>query len=197
MGLLDTLLGKKKLKGASLDRLFALSTRSVTLEVELGLRPAGAGRGRLQAALGGRVRAGRERDPGAARGRWRATPAPRCRRQSDTYGYSGWSSATPTSRTSSPAVTSSARSSRRAASASSSSRPSSASTAREPVYLIYGYKRGAFWPFVPTGEDQKRDNAEELRLKNELEKELPIEAGPHPLAGPLRRAAVRARRLAL
>ena len=44
-----------------------------------------------------------------------------------------------------------------------------------PVYLIYGYKRATFWPFVPTGEDQKRDNAEELRLKNELEKELPIE----------------------
>ena len=44
-----------------------------------------------------------------------------------------------------------------------------------PVYWIYGYKRGAFWPFVPTGEDQKRDNAEELELKAKLEPELPIE----------------------
>jgi hypothetical protein len=44
-----------------------------------------------------------------------------------------------------------------------------------PVYLIYGYKRGTFWPFVPTGEEQERDNAEELRLKNVLESELPIE----------------------
>ena len=35
------------------------------------------------------------------------------------------------------------------------------------MYLIYGFKRGAFWPFVPTGEGQERDNAEELRLKNE------------------------------
>ena len=43
------------------------------------------------------------------------------------------------------------------------------------IDIIYGYKRGAFWPFVPTGEDQQRDNAEEKRLKNELEKELPIE----------------------
>ena len=41
--------------------------------------------------------------------------------------------------------------------------------------LIYGFKRGTFWPFVPTGEDQERDNAEELRLKSELEKELPVE----------------------
>ena len=44
-----------------------------------------------------------------------------------------------------------------------------------PVYFIYGYKRGAFWPFVPTGEDQERDNALELKLKAELERELPIE----------------------
>jgi hypothetical protein len=44
-----------------------------------------------------------------------------------------------------------------------------------PTYLVYGYKTGTFWPFIPTGEDQKRDNAAELRLKNELEGELPIE----------------------
>jgi PspA associated protein B len=43
-----------------------------------------------------------------------------------------------------------------------------------PVYLVYGYKRGAFWPFVPTGE-RERDNAEELELKAKLEEELPIE----------------------
>jgi hypothetical protein len=44
-----------------------------------------------------------------------------------------------------------------------------------PVYWIYGYKRGAFWPFVPTGEGQERDNAEELELKARLGAELPIE----------------------
>ena len=44
-----------------------------------------------------------------------------------------------------------------------------------PVYWIYGYKRGAFWPFVPTGKEQERDNAEELELKAKLERELPIE----------------------
>ena len=43
------------------------------------------------------------------------------------------------------------------------------------VYVVYGYKTGTFWPFIPTGEGQNRDNAEELRLKNELEGELPIE----------------------
>ena len=42
------------------------------------------------------------------------------------------------------------------------------------VLWIYGYKRGAFWPFVPVGE-RDRDNAEELELKAKMEKELPIE----------------------
>jgi hypothetical protein len=44
-----------------------------------------------------------------------------------------------------------------------------------PVYWIYGYKRGAFWPFVPTGQEQERDNAQELDLKAKLDGELPIE----------------------
>ena len=43
------------------------------------------------------------------------------------------------------------------------------------VYWIYGFKRGTFWPFVPTGMEQERDNAEELQLKAKLEQELPIE----------------------
>ncbi|HEU5216391.1 MAG TPA: hypothetical protein VFU30_12715 [Gaiellaceae bacterium] len=44
-----------------------------------------------------------------------------------------------------------------------------------PVYWIYGFKTGTWWPFVPTGEKQSRDNAQELELKAKLEKELPIE----------------------
>jgi hypothetical protein len=47
--------------------------------------------------------------------------------------------------------------------------------AKHPVYFVYGYKRGAFWPFVPTGKEKERDNAMELELKAKLEQELPIE----------------------
>ena len=43
------------------------------------------------------------------------------------------------------------------------------------VYWIYGFKTGTWWPFVPTGEKQERDNARELELKAKLEQELPIE----------------------
>ena len=44
-----------------------------------------------------------------------------------------------------------------------------------PVYWIYGFKTGTWWPFVPTGEKQERDNAQELQLKAKLEPELPVE----------------------
>jgi hypothetical protein len=43
-----------------------------------------------------------------------------------------------------------------------------------PVYWIYQYKRGAFYPFVPTG-GHNRDNAEEFREASIAEKELPVE----------------------
>jgi len=43
------------------------------------------------------------------------------------------------------------------------------------VYLIYNFKRGAFYPFVPAGE-KSRDTERELRLKAQIGSELPIEA---------------------
>jgi hypothetical protein len=44
------------------------------------------------------------------------------------------------------------------------------------VYWIYNYKRGSFYPFVPAGGEQQRDNERELRLKAQIGAELPIEA---------------------
>jgi hypothetical protein len=44
------------------------------------------------------------------------------------------------------------------------------------VYWIYNYKRGSFYPFVPAAGEQQRDNERELRLKAQIGAELPIEA---------------------
>jgi len=41
VGLGNVLFGRKKLKGANLDKLFALSTAAITLETEGNLKPAG------------------------------------------------------------------------------------------------------------------------------------------------------------
>ncbi len=43
------------------------------------------------------------------------------------------------------------------------------------VYWIYNYKRGAFYPFVPAAGDKARDNERELRLRAQLGGELPVE----------------------
>ena len=44
-----------------------------------------------------------------------------------------------------------------------------------PLYWIYNYKRGSFYPFAPAGSAQKRDNERELVVKAQMANELPIE----------------------
>ena len=46
----------------------------------------------------------------------------------------------------------------------------------KPVYWIYNYKRGTFYPFVPAGGEQRRDSERELRLQAQIGAELPVEA---------------------
>ena len=44
-----------------------------------------------------------------------------------------------------------------------------------PLYWIYNYKRGTFYPFAPAGGAQQRDSERELRLKAQVGAELPVE----------------------
>jgi hypothetical protein len=44
----------------------------------------------------------------------------------------------------------------------------------KPLYFIYNFKRGSYYPFVPTG-DKSRDTEHELRLKAQIGPELPME----------------------
>ncbi|HVP02711.1 MAG TPA: hypothetical protein VMT10_09085 [Solirubrobacteraceae bacterium] len=47
-----------------------------------------------------------------------------------------------------------------------------------PLYFIYNFKRGAWYPFAPTGETpdaQERSTEQELRLRAIVAAELPIE----------------------
>jgi PspA associated protein B len=45
---------------------------------------------------------------------------------------------------------------------------------KRPLYWIYNYKRGSFYPFAPVGEGQ-RDNERELVAKAQVGNELPVE----------------------
>lgn len=48
-----------------------------------------------------------------------------------------------------------------------------------PLAMVYLYKRGTFYPFAPSGDvatTQQRDNVLELRVRDLLDGELPLEA---------------------
>ena len=44
-----------------------------------------------------------------------------------------------------------------------------------PVYWIYNYKRGFFYPFAPVGSGQQRNTEREFVLKAQVGTELPVE----------------------
>jgi len=44
-----------------------------------------------------------------------------------------------------------------------------------PLYFIYNFKRGTYYPFVPAPGDKQRDGERELRLKAQVGAELPFE----------------------
>ena len=175
MGLTDVLFGRKKLKDASGERIFALSTARITLESELGLRPSGAAALCFKPLSAGEfVRAENEMQElldVAAR-----ESASRIERSSDSYGYE-WLVVRDQDFedlvTTVHLVTSELQS--RGFGPQLLAAVFRFDGRGRPVYWIYGYKRGAFWPFIPKGEGQERDNAGELELKAKLERELPIE----------------------
>jgi hypothetical protein len=45
---------------------------------------------------------------------------------------------------------------------------------QKPVYWIYNFKQGRFYPFIPVA-GKKRDSAAEFRIRSVMERELPIE----------------------
>jgi hypothetical protein len=46
---------------------------------------------------------------------------------------------------------------------------------RRPLYWIYNYKRGSFYPFVPAPGEQQRDSERELVLRAQIGRDLPVE----------------------
>lgn len=176
MALTDILFGRKRLKGAKLDKLFALSTARVTLEAELGLRPVGVAAVVFK-PLSASEFARAEQEIDELLGVAAQTSGSEVRRRQDSFGYQ-W--LVVKDRDFEDLVTSVHLVSSELAARGFGEQLLAALFAFEgrerPTNLIYGYKRGAFWPFVPTGKGQERDNAAELRLRTELEGELPIEA---------------------
>jgi len=174
LGLRDVLFGKKKLEEPHDDRLFALTTAAVTLDTELGLKTAGVGAIAFKPQSSGEFRSAFDDidklvDAVAAQGESTVE------RKTDEYGYD-WiivhddqlEDLVGAAHTLASEMTAQGFGSQLLGAAFRFE------GGEHPVYWIYGFKRGTFWPFVPVG-DQKRDNATELELKAKLENELPIE----------------------
>ena len=177
MGFTDVLFGRKKLKSPAGERLFALSTARVTLDAELGLKTAGAGGIVFKPLSAGEfVRA--ENDLQAVLDGVAGEYGSRLERKSDDFGYE-WIVVRDAELE--DQVTTVHAVAQGLQEAGFGGQLLAAAFKFEPkfgdgpdVYWIYGFKRGAFWPFVPKGE-KERDNAEELELKAKLENELPVE----------------------
>jgi hypothetical protein len=178
MGLFDVLRGKRALKKpAPTDRVFAMSTAQVTLELELGLQ--GSGRAAIvfqplaTADFEGIVRDMEEvvRSAGSDTGTT-------IERRDDEFGYrwmvlvdSDFEDLVVGINAVSTALEAGGYGDRILCAVFAFR-----DAEGKPVYWIYNYKRGAFYPFVPAPGAQQRDSERELRLKAQIGNELPIEA---------------------
>jgi hypothetical protein len=166
--------GRKKLAEPKEDKLFALTTAAVTLDTELGLKTAGVAAVAFKPQSSGEFRSAFD-DVDKLIEAVAQSCGSTVERKSDEYGFDWIIVRDPDLEDLVTTVHALAGE----MTAQGFGAQLLAATFRfdggeHPAYWIYGFKRGAFWPFVPI-EDQKRDNALELELKAKLEGELPIE----------------------
>jgi hypothetical protein len=177
LGLRDVLLGRKKLKDPARERLFAISTARITLETELDLKPSGsAGVCFKSLSAGEFVRAENElqqlldavaNESGA-----------KVDRKSDEMGFEWLVVHDPDFEdivATTHLIAQELQDRGFGGQLLAAVFPFEGKFKEGRAYWIYGFKQGSFWPFVPTGKGQERDNAEELELKAKLETELPVE----------------------
>jgi hypothetical protein len=177
VGLRDVLFGRKKLKDPARERLFAISTARITLETELDLKPSGsAGVCFKSLSAGEFVRA--ENELQQLLDAVASESGSKVDRKSDEMGFEwlvvhdqDFEDLVTTSHLVAQELDERGFGGQLLAAVF----PFEGKFKEGRAYWIYGFKQGAFWPFVPTGKGQERDNAEELELKAKLENELPIE----------------------
>jgi len=180
VGLRDILTGRHEVKGPAPDRLFAISTAYITLESEHQITPAGSAAIVFQAlATSGFEETMREMEEvvtatGGESGTKVST-------QDDSYGYR-WMVLR--NAEGSPSVEDLAV----GINAVSGSIETGGHGERllcavfafrdahgAPIYFIYNYKRGFWYPFVPAPGAQERSVERELQIKAQMASELPIE----------------------
>ena len=174
MPLGDILFGRKKLKDPARDRIFALTTAAVTLDVSCGLKPAGVAALVYKPLSAGEF-AQADTDAEQLVQSVAASSGSTLERKTDSFGFQWLIVHDPDLEDQVTAVYALAN---ELTTHGFGGQLLAAAFRFEggdhPAYWIYGFKTGTFWPFVPTG-GQERDNPRELQLKSQLERELPVE----------------------
>ena len=176
MGFLDILRGKKTLRQPTDDRLFAMSTAVVKLETELNINPVGTAAIVFQ-PLGTADFDAIVKDMEEVLGATGSETGTTISRKDDSFGYRWMVLADDEFEdlvVGLNAVSSALRDGGYGDRILAALFPFKESSGRS-IHWIYNFKRATFYPFVPAPGDKARDNEAELRLKAQMERELPIE----------------------
>jgi hypothetical protein len=177
MGLFEILTGKRKMKAPAPDRLFAMSTAAVTLEMTMGLRSSGKAAIVFQPLATADFETIVTDMEEVLRGTGEDTGT-HVERTDDSFGYRWMVLADEDFEDLVVGVNVVSQAlqdggyGERILCAVFAFRDQQ----DRPVYWIYNYKRGAYYPFVPAGGPQQRDSERELRLRAQIGNELPVEA---------------------
>jgi hypothetical protein len=176
VGFLDALLGRRKVKGPAPDRLFAITTAAIELESGPGVRPRGQAAIVFQPLATGDFQAIVAEMEEVVRGTGEETGTT-VTTSDDTYGYR-WmvlhdddiEDLAVGVNAVSDALALGGYGERVLCAVFAFGQADAT-----PVYFIYNYKRGTWYPFVPAGGQQQRSTEKELQLKAQIGAELPIE----------------------
>jgi hypothetical protein len=181
VGLRDILTGRHQVKGPAPDRLFAITTAYVDLQAEHGIDPTGSAAIVFQALATSEFESTLKdmEEVVTATGGDNGTTVST---QDDSYGYRWMILRSPST---APSVEDLAVGinavSGSIETAGFGERLLCAVFAftdakKQPIYFIYNYKRGSWYPFVPApGSAQERSTERELQLKAQVGSELPLE----------------------
>jgi len=177
VGFLDAVFGSRgKVKGAAPDRLFAMTTANITMETGLGLKsrqragvvfqPIATADFRQIVDETNELMAGTAEETGT-----------KVKTHDDEYGYRWLILEDPdfddlvvAMNTVSVELQGAGYGDRLLASAFAYEDDNG-----KPVYFLYNFKRGSYYPFVPAPGDKARNTEEELRIKAQLARDLPWE----------------------
>ncbi len=180
MGLRDILTGRHEVKGPAPDRMFAITTAYITLESEHQISPAGKAAIVFQALATSEFESvikEMEEVVKATGGESGTTVAT----QDDSYGYRWMILSNTTGAASiedlavginavSGSIETAGHGERLLCAVFAFS-----DAQGKPIYFIYNYKRGDWYPFVPAPGEQQRSTERELQIKAQIGGELPIE----------------------